>query len=736
MRKLLLLTLGLLAATPTFAKKITYAEWVNYSQAVMSLTILLLIAIVGTMALRWTYKNRYLTGGGKATFRKYAWQNPLVKLGIFVAVIVLTVNLLLPNPFSSKSLHDIGEISKLRKMPQMAEEAYRRLAEEYPGLPKYHFEYLAAHYQREDWALESGEVDANIDPSVEDPKRYYIRLGNEKNPRLQDMSRLGLGIASYYTKQTTFAMAQLSAITDENVPYRHLFMGRMHLGWRELDSAEYHFRKEIALGEAIDLTVNDMAWMMYFQQPDSFDKMQRLITDSTLHSYVPQRLKRYLYTKKSEIVPYMKVIVGDWWANIQWIGLLGALMGTILWMLFLRKLDPNRQEPWLLLLGTFTGGAVFAFFALVLYDFVHFELGFYNDGSSFFHDFAYCVFGIGAIEELVKIIPFLLVLQFTKRLDKPINYLLYASASAMGFAFVENLMYFDESHVGIMHGRILLCVVFHMFATSTIAFAMMLGKLKYRKMQLPLFLVGYLIASFFHGFYDFWLISDSVGPFVFLTYAFFIYATFQYAAYLNNGLNHTNVSKGQVVLNPSKLASFLTVGLIAVLLFEYFGLSLVYGPSIGNYSLLNSLGMGSFLMFFVVLNLTNIDVVQGEWIWLRLWDFGSRVHHNRALGTRLKLIAKTMDSILAPLLPADGEVISRISLNGDNRYFLFKLDQPLVIQGQTMEYVLLRAKKDGEIPEPKQNVEAMVIAFRDKESLTRKAKRKADFKHLDNVLIQ
>jgi RsiW-degrading membrane proteinase PrsW (M82 family) len=726
--------MGLLAATPTFAKE-TYAEWVNYTQAVMSLTILVIIGIVGTMALRWTYKNRYVPGGGKATFRRYALKNPLVRVGILVAVIVMTVNLIVPNPFSSKSLHDIGEVAKLRKMPEMAEEAYRRLADEYPGIPKYHFEYLAAHYQREDWAMGSGEADAMIDPRIEDPKRYYLRLADKSHPRLQDIAKLGLGIASYYTKQTKFAFAQLAQIKDQEMPYRHLFMGRVHLGWGELDSAEYHFRQEIALGEAIGPSVESIAWMMYYQQPDSFDKMQRLIADPELHSYVPQTLKRYLYTKRSELFPYLKVIVGDWWVNIQWIGLLGALMGTILWMLFLRRLDPNRQEPWLLMIGTFTGGAIFSFLALVLYDFMDFELGFSLDGNSFFHDFAYCVFGIGAIEELVKIIPFLLLLQFSRRIDKPINYMLYASASAMGFAFVENLMYFDESHVGIMHGRILLCVVFHMFATSTIAFAMMLGKFKYRKLQIPLFLLGYLLASFFHGFYDFWLLSESVGPLVFFTYAFFIYATFQYAAYLNNALNHTHVSQGQIVLDPPKLALFLTVGLIGILLFEYFGLSLVYGPSLGNYALLNSLGMGSFLMFFVVMNLTNIDVVQGEWIWLRLWDFGSRVHHNRALGKRLQLIPKTKDSLLAASLPVEGEVISRISLNGDNRYFLFKFDQILVIQGINMEYVLLRAKKDGEIPESKQGIEAMVIAFKDQEALLRKAKRKADFKHIDNVLI-
>ena len=177
------------------------------------------------------------------------------------------------------------------------------------------------------------------------------------------------------------------------------------------------------------------------------------------------------------------------------------------------------------------------------------------------------------------------------------------------------------------------------------------------------------------------------------------------------------------------------MGLVSILLFEYLCLSLVYSAKVGNYSLLQSMGMGSFLMFFVVLNLSNIDVVQGEWFWIKLWNFATRVHYNRALGQRLLLKAKSRDSILAPLLPMIGEVIARVSLNGDNRYFLFQFDNAPQINGHPLEYVLLRAKRDGEVPEPRSSVEAMVVAFRDKEALIRTDKQRRDFKVLDTVMI-
>ncbi|MFN8394241.1 MAG: PrsW family glutamic-type intramembrane protease [Bacteroidia bacterium] len=731
MRKTLYLSAFLLSSIPLFGRE-SYGAWVNYSQSVMSATILLVIVMVGGMALRWTFNNRYRPSGGKDSFLRFAWKNALVRLTRFVLGVVLVVNTMVPDPYDDKSWHDVAEFAKFRRMKGLAEEAYRELSDRYPAIVNYHAEYLAAHYGEEEWASKSGEVDIDVD--AEQPILRYSKLGMEADAFSKNLSRLGLGIAEYYERSPNLALTQFRAITDSRMTYRHLFMGRIFEGRNMLDSAEHHYRLEISLKQQAPKAIEELGTMLYFGMPDSLQRIAAFVEDPKVADHVPLLLKRYLYTKEAKFGPYLQVMVADWWANIQWIGLIGALLGTGLWMLFLRQLDANSKEPWLPMMATFVGGGAFSFLALVMYDFVHFELGFKMNGSPG-HDFLYCVFSIGLIEEIVKIIPFLLVMQFTRRIDNPVKYILYASVSALGFAFVENLMYFDRSGVSIMHGRILITVVFHMFATSTVAFGMMLGKYRFRKLQWALFPAFLLLACIAHGFYDFWIINESVGALMFLTYGLFIYATFQYAGYINNALNQLRVFKGRVMLDPSKVATFLTVGLVSILLFEYLCLSLVYSAKVGNYSLLQSMGMGSFLMFFVVLNLSNIDVVQGEWFWIKLWNFATRVHYNRALGQRLLLKAKSRDSILAPLLPMIGEVIARVSLNGDNRYFLFQFDNAPQINGHPLEYVLLRAKRDGEVPEPRSSVEAMVVAFRDKEALIRTDKQRRDFKVLDTVMI-
>jgi RsiW-degrading membrane proteinase PrsW (M82 family) len=318
-----------------------------------------------------------------------------------------------------------------------------------------------------------------------------------------------------------------------------------------LDSAEKYLRREIAIGAIPDLAVPELATMIYIAQPDSTAKLLSLLQDPGIGQHVPLVYERYVYTKQAALVDYLAAVMHDWWIHIQWIGLLGAILGTLVWMLFLRRVDAMRQTAWLPLVTVFIGGAFFAFVALILYDFVEWEWGFSlsRDGA-IGHDFLYCVLGIGVIEELVKILPFLLLLQFTKRAATPISYLIYASMSALGFAFVENVMYFDAGHLGIMHGRVLICNVFHMFATSTIAFGMVLGRYKFGKLQWPFFFLFFALAALMHGFYDFWLISEQVSLLVFMAYVLFIYATFQYASYLNNALNQSPTFKDKALLDP------------------------------------------------------------------------------------------------------------------------------------------------------------------------------------------
>ncbi len=61
-----------------------------------------------------------------------------------------------------------------------------------------------------------------------------------------------------------------------------------------------------------------------------------------------------------------------------------------------------------------------------------------SDRTSFFF---YCVLVIGPIEELVKLVPFLLVVVRLRHFDERIDGIIYASFIALGFASYENYHY-------------------------------------------------------------------------------------------------------------------------------------------------------------------------------------------------------------------------------------------------------------------------------------------------------
>jgi RsiW-degrading membrane proteinase PrsW (M82 family) len=160
--------------------------------------------------------------------------------------------------------------------------------------------------------------------------------------------------------------------------------------------------------------------------------------------------------------------------------------------------------------------------------------------GSLINDFFYSIIGIGCIEEFVKIIPLLVMMRFTNAVNEPYDYIKYASLSALGFAFVENLIYFHESNLHIIHGRALTAVVSHMFNSSIIAYGMILNKYKRHENPYLNFIFFFALAAIAHGFYDFWLINKSASALRILTVLFILSSMYMWNSFKNNALNHSN----------------------------------------------------------------------------------------------------------------------------------------------------------------------------------------------------
>ena len=168
-----------------------------------------------------------------------------------------------------------------------------------------------------------------------------------------------------------------------------------------------------------------------------------LVLNWTERGYLPDRFIRagirHLLAQRLEEINHLSSEDID--QNNAFYALLVSLLISGVWLVYVVRLDIFDKEKKRHIALVLILSIILTSFASYPYQIIHY-LGF-TDSLNPFKSFLYCVFGIGLIEETIKLIPLLIVLKFTNAIDEPYDYILYASASALGFAFVENTMYLD-----------------------------------------------------------------------------------------------------------------------------------------------------------------------------------------------------------------------------------------------------------------------------------------------------
>lgn len=122
--------------------------------------------------------------------------------------------------------------------------------------------------------------------------------------------------------------------------------------------------------------------------------------------------------------------------------------------------------------------------------------------------FAYSMLAIGPVEELAKMLPFLILVLRLPEIDEPIDGIIYASFVALGYAAVENFMYLDYLTPVEAAARGFAGPVVHMLFASiwgyTIGCAHLRGESIVRGT-----IGGFLLAAGLHGLYDFIVLQQS-----------------------------------------------------------------------------------------------------------------------------------------------------------------------------------------------------------------------------------
>jgi RsiW-degrading membrane proteinase PrsW (M82 family) len=118
----------------------------------------------------------------------------------------------------------------------------------------------------------------------------------------------------------------------------------------------------------------------------------------------------------------------------------------------------------------------------------------------------YALLAIGPIEELAKMIPFLLVIRRFPEFDEPIDGIIYASFIALGFAAVENIYYFQYLTSGEAMARGFVGPVVHIVFASIWGYYIGCACLD-RRGVLRTTLAALAGTALLHGLYDYLVIA-------------------------------------------------------------------------------------------------------------------------------------------------------------------------------------------------------------------------------------
>ena len=197
-----------------------------------------------------------------------------------------------------------------------------------------------------------------------------------------------------------------------------------------------------------------------------------------------------------------------------------VLIVSIGWIYFFWKLDKHDKEPLSSLIICFILGGISTIPASVIN-----ELGIKVFGlrwEDFFEEpfsksiliFLYLVLVVGINEEVMKFLPVYLYAFRTKHFNEPMDGLVYASASAAGFLFVEDIEYITAGfQAGFLEGmymtfvRIITSPVHILFASY---WGIELGLYKKDPSRLQKLVLAIGLAAFMHGLYDFFALNNFI----------------------------------------------------------------------------------------------------------------------------------------------------------------------------------------------------------------------------------
>lgn len=651
----------------------------------------------------------------------------LIVLGIGILIVTI-INVFLSNPTFEKLSEKIEHAEKTNQ-PKQVESFYFTKIERNPSDITSHYRYINAHFniplKRK---ISKNNYEYRDDDTI---LSYYKNKAGSFSEVESDIGRYGLGLVYVNLKNYEAGLKSFFQVKNKELKYLNNSIGNAYLQLGDVILAEEYFKKAIlAKGNVAGATSN--LSKMYLNS-NKLEELDELLLNEITRDYIPFSVLRKYNLLNGKFLSYIEVLFLSVFGGMTLIGSLGALLILCIWVVYIRKLDIYEPESWKPILLTIGLGIIFSLFTFVLSDINQELFGFKLTGE-IVNDFFFSVLGIGAIEEFVKIIPLFLLLKYTDYVNESYDYIFYASLSALGFAFLENLLYFNQYQLHIISSRALLTSVGHMFMTSIIAYGLILNKYRYKSNSILRFLLFFILASLAHGFYDFWLINEKVSDFRFLSILFFISGISVWNSFKNNALNHSEFYDNKKMLNQSRISNFLLYSLSGVILFEYLAISLKFGPTAGNKSFFESILSGAYILMFITSGLGQFKVKEGKWMQIRFWGTKDEKKYpsdiNEIVEQMIRLSQFSRHEFQKFYLPTNAEVVKRYEIGSHANWYLVKLNEKGGLEGFHSEYLIIRPKESHKIIKSSKSILVGVYLIKQNASIETDV---FDINHLDFI---
>ena len=486
-----------------------------------------------------------------------------------------------------------------------------------------------------------------------------------------------------YNRAFGFPFKQCLKGVDEPLKYKNLFWSEWCFEHGITDSAVYFMEQEYLMYPRKSIYVKLFDLYLTLNEED---KLTLLISNDGA-KYGLGYAERLFFFKNRMLLPYLRALTAPIYSPQNVLLLTISLVVVLVWVFYLKSLKFFRAFEWKYVLLTWLFSAVLSELTLILYDFWSL-MGITRKGD-LIGDLIYFVAGVGFIEELIKCLSVLLVLWFGKKvIREPLDYLILASVSALGFAFGENVLYYTDNFDAI-DTRAMTSTLLHMVLTSVVFYGYVL--FKSRNKSVTYLFLTFFSAVCFHGVYDFWL-SVEVPFLALFSLLMLFFGSVVWVKISNNLINISPYFQTSQIKTFSSFAIPIIAGLSMVVLVEYFYSIYAYGALIANTHTVTSSIVTVVLISGVVVNLSKISAVKDEWKSLSPFSFNQFFNLERYQGSKISVV---FISGPAKSMRVNGIVMEECRFKNDKNYLKVQLQSDITIGAKKFSKIILCPSKPG-----------------------------------------